>query len=153
MTKYIDARGVRWDSAEEALQDFIEDLPAMTDEETENLFSATLHTNDAATNLLAIKFAADYHGYSSSLLGYYPIPEVDTIAERGFTWDMINDKFMVSLDVDWDSKYVPFFQFQRQEYNRRVLSSLGPPYEKYPRNINREPVTTIMGSDGKDHIW
>lgn len=144
MTAYIDAQGRRWDTAEEALADFISDLPAMTDEETENLFSATRHDWDAARNLQAIDYAATYHGLAGTVLGYYPIPQPEPevtarllaslhtpemAEDRGWGWDSINDRFMVSHNIDWDLQHVPFFQQQRQAYNRRVLAQIGPPYE------------------------
>jgi len=144
-SRYIDAQGREWDTAEEALQDFIDNLPPLTDEQREEVFSSTHHDWPASRNLAAIEFAVHYHGLSE-VFGYYPIPyPLDPqpiihyqpardalinrgIEDQGWTWDSINDKFMVAVDVDWDIAHVPFFQEQRQYHNRRVLASLGPPY-------------------------
>jgi hypothetical protein len=121
--KYRDAQGRVWGSAEEALTDFVSDLPAMTDEETENLFSATRHDADAATNLDAIRFAATYHGLAGDVLGYYPIPE----PSPGWYWWESGDKsvaYMMADDAQADHDEVPLFQRFRLEMNRRILKNL-----------------------------
>ena len=147
MTKYIDARGVTWDSALEALNDYISDLPPLTDEETEMLFSSTQHDWPPERNLAAIEFAVHYHGLSEKL-GYYPVPQPwdehavqhyvparDQLLDRafedqGWMWGPVDPWFMMAVSPSWDSAHVPFFQQQRQAFNRRLLATLGKEYEQ-----------------------
>ena len=73
MTVYIDANGNEWDSAESALEDFLSDLPYMTDEDTETVFQFTHYQDDAAANLSAVEYGIVYAGMSDTFAGY-PVP-------------------------------------------------------------------------------
>lgn len=73
MTIYIDDRGVEWESAELALDDFLSDLPDLMDEDVESVFQFTHYQATAADNLKAIEYGIVYAGCSTAFVGY-PIP-------------------------------------------------------------------------------
>lgn len=73
MTKYHDTRGVIWDSASEALEDFVGELPDLPDEDMELVFQFTLWNESPEFNLKAIQYGIDYGGYSSEF-EHYPVP-------------------------------------------------------------------------------
>lgn len=73
MTKYQDTRGVIWDSAQEALEDFVGDLPYLSDEDMELVFQFTLWNESPEFNLNAIQHGIDYGGYSGEF-EHYPVP-------------------------------------------------------------------------------
>lgn len=75
-SRYADTNGNEWDTAEEALKEFIEDLPDLTDEETESVFQFTNREGTAAQNLAAIAHGVVYSGLSDRFEGdNYPVPE------------------------------------------------------------------------------
>lgn len=72
---YADARGVEWDTAEEALEEFLSDLPDLTEGETETVFQFTLRGAHAAFNLAAIAYGVTYAGLDDKFGGdNYPVP-------------------------------------------------------------------------------
>ena len=75
MTVYIDTNGNEWDTAELALEDFLSELPYMTDEDTELVLQFTHYQNDAASNLSAIEYGIAYAGMSDTFAGY-PVPKL-----------------------------------------------------------------------------
>lgn len=167
MTAYIDAQGRRWDSAEEALADFLADMPPLDEEQIENVFSATNWQWDAARNLKAIEYAITYHGLHD-VFGYYPVPQPEDTAntvkivstpmpvfndmtatnrllailqddaafDPGWRWD---GHYMLANETDWDIAHVPFFQAQRQYFNRRMLARTST----NPNTPRQEPVTLL----------
>lgn len=73
--KYTDTRGVIYESAEEALEDFLNELPYLTDEEHETVFQFTSRQATAAENLQAIAYGVTYAGLDERFTGNnYPIP-------------------------------------------------------------------------------
>ncbi len=68
-----DDRGVVWSSAEAALQDFLDDLPALTAGQQEEVFQFTRHDAPAAFNLHAIAHGIAYTGHTEPFKGY-PVP-------------------------------------------------------------------------------
>lgn len=76
---YVDANGWTFDSAEEALQSFLYELPDLTEEETETVFQFTDRRSDAATNLRAIAYGITYAGLDYRFSGdNYPVPVPET---------------------------------------------------------------------------
>jgi hypothetical protein len=71
---YRDERGVEWDTAEEALADFLSDLPDLTEDETEEVFQFTSSESSAADNLKAISYGIVYSG-NFLKFQHYPVPE------------------------------------------------------------------------------
>jgi hypothetical protein len=75
MARYNDTNGNTWNSAEEALEDFLNELPYLTEEETETVFQFTNHENNAADNLKAIAYGITYAGLDDRFEGdNYPVP-------------------------------------------------------------------------------
>lgn len=74
MTKYIDLDGREWDSAKAALDNFVDELPSLTEEQYEALCQHTLHTESAGFNLRAFKKAIDEDPELSELFIGYPVP-------------------------------------------------------------------------------
>lgn len=73
--KYTDTRGVIFASAEEALEDFLSELPHLTDEESETVFQFTHWQASAEKNLQAIAYGVTYSGLDDRFAGdNYPIP-------------------------------------------------------------------------------
>lgn len=73
--KYTDTRGVIFESAEEALEAFLSDLPYLTNKEQETVFQFTRHSYTAAENLQAIAYGITYAGMDHRFEGdNYPIP-------------------------------------------------------------------------------
>lgn len=72
---FKDANGNAWDTAEEALEEFISDLPYLTDNEIEKVFKFTDGNSDAASNLSAIAYGVKYSGLDYKFEGdNYPVP-------------------------------------------------------------------------------
>ena len=75
MSAYTDTNGNEWDSAEEALQEFLDNLPDLTDEETEEVFQFTHYEATAEHNLDAIAYGITYAGLDYKFGGdNYPVP-------------------------------------------------------------------------------
>lgn len=73
--KYTDTRGVIFESAEEALEEFLSELPYLTDEEHEEVFQFTNRQATASENLQAIAYGVTYAGLDQRFTGdNYPIP-------------------------------------------------------------------------------
>lgn len=73
--RYHDTNGNIWDSAEEALEEFLSELPCLTDEETEEVFQFTDRSATAEMNLQAIAYGVTYAGLDPRFTGdNYPIP-------------------------------------------------------------------------------
>lgn len=82
MTIYIDAHGREWETAEEALKDFLENLPPeLNDGELEIIFQFTHHKADAHFNLMAIEYGIAYGGLSHAF-DSYPIPHLKVEVEH-----------------------------------------------------------------------
>lgn len=75
MTVYIDDNGNIWESAELALEEFLSELPDMSDEDMELVFQFTHYQNNAADNLSAIEYGVTYSGMSDTFAGY-PVPRL-----------------------------------------------------------------------------
>jgi hypothetical protein len=74
-TPYRDANGNFWATAQEALDEFLLELPDLTDEETELVFQFTNHSESAEFNLNAIDFGIVYGGFTDKFGGSnYPVP-------------------------------------------------------------------------------
>ena len=74
--RYSDTNGNEWDNADDALGEFLSDLPDMTEEETETLFQFTRHDASAGSNLDGIAYGVVYAGLSDKFAGdNYPVPE------------------------------------------------------------------------------
>jgi hypothetical protein len=88
MTKYIDARGVTWDTAEEAMTDFCSDLPPLTEDQANRAFQHTDAFRDAEKNLAALKETIESDPELHAIFGYWPVPvpqeegRPTTIADR-----------------------------------------------------------------------
>ena len=73
-THWEDSAGRVWATAEEALAEFLSDLPDMTEEESESVFQFTLSGDTPADyNLRAIDSGILYGGYYD-LFKHYPVP-------------------------------------------------------------------------------
>ena len=68
--RYLDTLGNTYETAELALQDFCDNLPDLTEEETETVFQFTQHDADAAHNLEGIAYGITYAGLSDKFEGY-----------------------------------------------------------------------------------
>ena len=86
MTKYIDLDGREWDSARAALDNFVDELPSLTEEQYEALCQHTLHTESAAFNLRAFKRAIDEDPELTELFIGYPVPK--PVLKHGKTVDI-----------------------------------------------------------------
>src|SRR6187431_1756635 len=88
MTKYIDARGVTWDSAEEALKDFCQDLPPLTPEQQDLTFANTDAFATAEHALATLKSTIESDPELHAIFGFWPVPvpqeegRPTTIADR-----------------------------------------------------------------------
>lgn len=72
---FMDTNGNEWDTAEEALDDFLNDLPYLDDDETETVFQFTRYDMAAAENLRAIAYGVTYAGLDYKFSGdNYPVP-------------------------------------------------------------------------------
>lgn len=77
---FYDVNGNSWDSAEEALDEFLDELPHLSDEESESVFQFTDRSKSAEFNLQAIQSGIDYSGLGDRFAGdNYPVPK------RGYT--------------------------------------------------------------------
>lgn len=75
MTTHVDALGNIWSTPTEALEDFMADLPYLTDEEQESVFQFTRRDESATFNLNAIRRGVDYSGLHDRFEGdNYPVP-------------------------------------------------------------------------------
>ena len=74
MTKYIDIDGREWPSAQLALDEFLNDLPSLSENEYESLCQYTLSTESPAFNLRAFKRAIEEDDRLQSLFEGYPVP-------------------------------------------------------------------------------
>ena len=73
--RYIDTNGNEWENAETALNEFISDLPFLSEEESELVFQFTHYNDDAATNLRAIEQGIACAGLNARFEGdNYPVP-------------------------------------------------------------------------------
>jgi len=73
--RYSDTNGNEWDNAEDALNEFLSDLPDMSEEETETVFQFTDHTASAERNLAGITYGVVYAGmYATFEDNNYPVP-------------------------------------------------------------------------------
>ena len=80
--RYLDILGNTYETAELALQDFCDDLPYLTEEETEAVFQFTQHDADAAHNLRGIAYGITYAGLSDKFEGY-PVATPAPISPTG----------------------------------------------------------------------
>ena len=75
--RYTDAHGNEWDSAEEAIEEFLSELPDLDEEETETVFQFTSFNASAAFNLKAIAEGITYAGMHDKFDGYpVPVPNI-----------------------------------------------------------------------------
>jgi hypothetical protein len=73
---FVDANGNEWTTAEEALADFLGELPDLTPEETEMVFQFTRYNYPAERNLTAIEYGITYAGLDARFAGdNYPVPQ------------------------------------------------------------------------------
>lgn len=70
---FKDSFGNTWGTAEEALNEFISDLPDMSEEDTESVFQFTHWQNSAADNLKAIDYGITYSAMWDTFKNY-PLP-------------------------------------------------------------------------------
>ena len=68
--RYLDTLGNTYETAELALQDFCDNLPYLTEEETGAVFQFTRYDADAAHNLEGIAYGIAYGGLSDKFEGY-----------------------------------------------------------------------------------
>lgn len=73
MINFTDDAGRHWDTAEQALEEFVQDLPPLTDDEMEYAFQFTNSKATAEQNLYAIDFGITYSGLRDKFEGY-PVP-------------------------------------------------------------------------------
>jgi hypothetical protein len=75
MATYSDTNGNIWETAKEALDEFLSELPYMTDEEFESVFQFTNYSSSPEHNLEAIAYGVTYSGMDSRFSGdNYPVP-------------------------------------------------------------------------------
>jgi len=74
--RYNDTNGNEWKSADDALGEFLSELPDMTEEEIETVFQFTDRGASAERNLAGIAYGIVYAGMSDTFEGNnYPVPE------------------------------------------------------------------------------
>ena len=61
---FTDANGNEWETAKEALDEFLSDLPYLTDDQTEEVFQFTSWSATPESNLAAIDYGIVYSGNS-----------------------------------------------------------------------------------------
>lgn len=73
--RYTDTLGNGWNSAESALDEFLAELPDLTDDETEIVFQFTDRSASAADNLRAVAYGVTHAGLDHKFGGdNYPVP-------------------------------------------------------------------------------
>ena len=98
--RYNDTNGNEWDTAEEALDEFLANLPDLTEEETEEAFQFTSRDNNAEANLKAIAYGITYAGLDAKFSGdNYPVPEP---FNPPMTWQTAYDR-LTELGVSEDT--------------------------------------------------
>lgn len=70
---FTDANGNEWETAQEALDEFLSDLPYLTEEQTEEVFQFTHWEASAEHNLAAIEHGIVYSGNTYAFKDY-PVP-------------------------------------------------------------------------------
>ena len=70
---FTDANGNEWNTAQEALDEFLSDLPYLTDDQTEEVFQFTSWSATPESNLAAIDYGIVYSGNAYAFNGY-PVP-------------------------------------------------------------------------------
>lgn len=70
---FTDANGNEWETAKEALDEFLSDLPYLSEEDTEAVFQFTDWQASPESNLKAIDYGIVYSGNAYAFNGY-PVP-------------------------------------------------------------------------------
>jgi len=141
MTRFIDAQGRSWDNAEDALHEFLHDLPDLTHDQFTRFVIDTSAFAPAEENLAAMYKTVKNDPELSDIFGYYPVPFPDA-----FDPDLLIGKvFTVTLPVTLTEEKPP--GHGRMTISTPNLQQDRPPgdlVDKILRMINREFKTSPL---------